>query len=302
MTVGLPVTYWIYRNGFLIAVQTGTSYTDSYLSYYTAPVDYRVDAVDFEGNVASSNTLSIDSANGGNVPMTIFISTLGPASQHETSTLRFKSNGTTTFTPKLKGGTPPYTWSIQNFPSGVNINSSTGELSGVPATLTYGGKLVVQDANGNYARRKVSVGKRDYDLDGDGIKALADGGTDKDDLDCNVRAGITSSQPAPTNLTISNTTGTSVSLTWRAAAFRTDPTGMGSIRKMQLGLDMYHQVYHGTQPRVYTDVRYVGRATSYTWEGLSKGTHYFAVTGIDFTGLESAKSNEVSQGTKIITP
>ena len=299
---GLPVLYRIYRNGYPIAIQSATTYTDSYLSYYTAPVDYRVDAVYFEGNVASSNALSIDSANGGNVPMSIFISTLGGASQHETSTLRFKSNGTTKFTPKLKGGTPPYTWSIQNFPSGVNISSSTGELSGLPATSTYGGKLVVQDANGNYARRKVSVAKRDTDLDGDGMKALADGGTDTDDLDCNVRAGLTPSQPAPTNLTISNTTGTSVSLTWTAAAFRTDPTGMGSIRKMQLGLDMYHQVYHGTQPGVYTDVRYVGRATSYTWKGLSKGTHYFAVTGIDFTGLESSKSNEVSQGTKIIPP
>jgi hypothetical protein len=148
----------------------------------------------------------------------------------------------------------------------------------------------------------VSVAKRDTDLDGDGIKALADGGTDTDDLDCNVRAGLTPFQPAPTNLIILRTTGTSVSLTWTAAAFRTDPTGMGSIRKMQLGLDMYYQVYHGTQHGAYTDVRYVGRATSYTWEGLKEGNHYFSVTAMDFTGLESAKSNEVSRETKMVTP
>lgn len=303
---GLFVLYRIYRNGYPIAIQAATTYTDSYLSYYTAPVDYRVDAVDFEGNVASSNTLSIDSASSGNVPMTIFIPLLGSSSgQHETSNLRFKSDGTTTFTPEVKGGTPPYTWFIQSFPSGININSSTGELSGVPATSTYGGKLIVKDAYDNYARRKVQVGKKDTDLDCDGIKSLADGGPDTDDLNCNVRAGLTPSQPAPTNLTISRTTGTSVSITWAAATNRTDPTGveaLGIIRKMQLGLDIYYQVYHGTQSRVYTDVRYVGMATSYTWEGLKEGTHYFSVTAIDFTGLESIKSNEVSQGTKIVTP
>jgi len=287
---GLPVLYRIYRNGYPIAIRSSVNYTDSFLSYYTAPVDYRVDAVDFEGNVASSNILSIDVTNGGNVPMTIFIPIL---SGHETSSIYFKSNGTTTVIPTVKGGTSPYTWSIQNFPAGVNINSNTGELSGVPATSTYGGKLIVQDANGHYARRKVAVGKKETDLDNDGIKSLADGGTDTNDLDCNVRASLTPFQPSPTNLTISGSTGTSVSLTWTAAAFRSDPTGTATIRKVHLGLDMLHQVYHGTESGVYTDVRYVGRATSYTWEGLTEGTHYFAVTGIDFTGLESAKSNEV---------
>ncbi len=56
-----------------------------------------------------------------------------------------------------------------------------------------------------------------------------------------------------------------------------------------------YKVYYGNSSRNYTVVIDVGNVTSYTIDNLQEGlTYYFAVTAYDFSGNESAFSEEVS--------
>ena len=320
-----PVNYRIYRNGQALWVQSDTtSYTDNYLSYYTAPVDYRVDAVDFEGNVASS-TLSIDnttcvSGSCGNAPMSIFIPTLSYWNIHETSELNLRINVANSFPIRVRGGTPPYTWSEEGtaLPPGITIvpdanDSSIAYVSGTPTARYSEAKcnITVHDSSSpaSYARRKthirvVSSGGHYTDRDMDGIADINVGGTDTDDTDCESTPGMTYVQPPiPTNsLFVSTYSPSSVTLSWSAAPKRTDKTwwqdhgGATTCGRANYnGLDMYYQVYHGTSTGVYYESRFVGRNTTYTWTGLQGGTHFFAVRAVEFRNRESVYSNEVSQ-------
>lgn len=305
---GLPVLYRVYRNGQPIAIQTETTYTDSYMSFYPSPVEYSVRAVDFEGNFSESNPLPIDQRNGGNAPINIYIPSLCPPNAHETSCIKFRLNQFNTVPIYIKGGTPPYIWSANGLPDGMVINPDSGIITGTPINtyVSYGGELIVRDADGNFARRKTAIhvaspGSSYYnDRDQDGVSSLDAGGSDFDDLNSDNTPGMIYSQPAPSGVQITESTGTSINLSWIAAGKRTDPTwwiqnGIATGRNNQIGLDITYHIYHGMQPGVYDpNPTYVGRATNYTATGLGIGTHYFAVTAIDFHGLESIKSNVVS--------
>jgi hypothetical protein len=304
---GLPVMYRIYRNGSPIAVQFATAYTDSYLSYQPSPVEYTVAAVDFEGNTAISNTLSIDDSVGGNIPINIYIPAFCLPNTHETSCIKFRIGEHNSVPVYVKGGMPPYNWSLSGFPSELSIDLSTGVISGTPtkACFDYGAGVTVYDAKGNYARRKVAIGcytaavsNYYYDRDGDGLYDIGKGGTDTDDLNSENTPGMTYIQPPPQNLSIIYSTSNSVTLSWGPSARRIDPTwwqlnGYNTYRNNQIGLDVCYQVHHGTQPGIYTETIFVGRNTRYTVTGLSPGPHYFSASAIEFRGLESTKSNEV---------
>ena len=250
---------------------------------------------------------------------------------HETSSIKFTNGETFSFTPTVKGGTAPYTWSASALPSGVSINSSTGEISGTVTQAngysTYNGKVSVVDANGNTASRKTNIsvnsitGYPNYicDRDQDGMCSDFPGcstyyntsscplhGGDSNDFDANETPNQAYLQPPPTGLTKGTVTSSTVALSWTAPAERLDTyMGIGgNIRKMTNGFDLNYQVYHGTNGTTYPDVVSVGRATSYTWTGLSSGTHYFTVSAVEFRGLESAPSNSINQtlGEADVTP
>lgn len=316
---GWPVIYRIYRNGQPIAVQTITSYTDSYLSFYPPPVEYTVKAVDFEGNVATSSPLLIDNTVSGNAPINIYHQANCPSACHETSFMVIR-NDANNIPWYVKGGTAPYVWTIDpnysQLPTGISIaadgsDSSIGRVTGstsvAPGTNPYDVVVVVTDAAGNIAKRKtqIYVATSSYaasyynDRDQDGVAT----GTDSDDLNSEVTPGMTYTQPAPTSLHVTSSTSNTVSLAWTSAATRTDPTycqtyacGAANSRANEVGLDMTYEVYHGTSSGVYGTPVYVGRATSYTWTGLTSGINYFAVKAIEFRGLNSAYSNEAYSG------
>ena len=62
---------------------------------------------------------------------------------------------------------------------------------------------------------------------------------------------------------------------------------------LEASLDGY-LVYHGTRSGDYTEVAWAGKSTSLDWVVTSSGGHYFAVTAVDVSGAESARSAEVS--------
>ena len=56
-----------------------------------------------------------------------------------------------------------------------------------------------------------------------------------------------------------------------------------------------YSVYYGLASHLYTSKMHVGDVTSATISGLTPGlTYYFAVTAVDFSGLESLFSNELT--------
>jgi prepilin-type N-terminal cleavage/methylation domain-containing protein len=58
---------------------------------------------------------------------------------------RITSVGTlVSVTPALSGGTAPYTWSATGLPTGLSINTNTGEITGTPVVLDAGRTLTVR--------------------------------------------------------------------------------------------------------------------------------------------------------------
>jgi hypothetical protein len=73
-------------------------------------------------------------------------------------------------------------------------------------------------------------------------------------------------------------------LSWDAPTQNTDSSAL---------LDLAgYRVYHGTSPNALNDVVQVAgaAASSYVYEGLAAGTHYFAVSAYNSSGVESALS------------
>ena len=57
-----------------------------------------------------------------------------------------------------------------------------------------------------------------------------------------------------------------------------------------------YKIYYGTSSKSYTQTVSVSGASTTTWTlSLAPGTYYFAMTAVDTTGAESAKTNEVSK-------
>ena len=295
------ITYIIYKNGKAIAAQKTTSFTDDLYEYYHSPVEYYVVAEDFEGNTTQSDSIYIDDEDGGNAPIAFFCPALSPtvSAAHETMRVpQMIKDQSYSFTPSVIGGNGSYTWSISGFPSGISINSSTGEISGTPTTIesSYVGIITVQDSNGNLFRQRVSWGVCDSgssyvnDRDGDGYDTVTEG--DSNDLSINVHPG-NPVQPAPSNLTIT-TDGTGVLLSWDDAQQRQDIHETKDWRRLQG--EITYEVHWGTSPGSYSNSKYVGRTTSCRITNLNNGTNYFAITAYAYRGLESDYSNEVSTG------
>ncbi len=89
----------------------------------------------------------------------------------------------------------------------------------------------------------------------------------------------------------------SATLTWDAPTTNVDGTPLTDLAG--------YKVYYGTPSHNYTSVVNVGMAScqttngktecTYTVEGLTPGTYYFAVTAYDTEGDMSVYSNEVSK-------
>ena len=57
-----------------------------------------------------------------------------------------------------------------------------------------------------------------------------------------------------------------------------------------------YKIYYGTSSSNYTQMVSVSGASTTTWTmSLAPGTYYFALTAVDSTGAESAKTSEVSK-------
>ena len=80
-------------------------------------------------------------------------------------------------------------------------------------------------------------------------------------------------------------------LSWDAPTQNTDASTLTDLAG--------YRVYHGTSPNALTDVVQVPGAStgSYVYDGLAAGTHYFAVSAYNASGVESALSGV---GSKII--
>ena len=87
--------------------------------------------------------------------------------------------------------------------------------------------------------------------------------------------GITVSQPAPS--------GTAV-LSWTAPTQNTDGSALTDLAGFR--------VYHGTSPDALNEMTQLPGAdsTTYTFNQLASGTHYFAVAAYNISGVESALS------------
>lgn len=78
-------------------------------------------------------------------------------------------------------------------------------------------------------------------------------------------------------------------ISWSPPTERTDGSALSDLAG--------YRIYYGTQSGNYTKSVTVNTAgvTSYTIEGLTPGTYYFAVTAFDSGGSESAQSTPVSK-------
>jgi hypothetical protein len=77
-------------------------------------------------------------------------------------------------------------------------------------------------------------------------------------------------------------------LTWTAPTQNVDGTPLTNLAG--------YKVYAGTASRSYgTPANISGAGTTTYTTSLTPGTWYFAISAVDSTGAESAKSNEVSK-------
>jgi hypothetical protein len=102
----------------------------------------------------------------------------------------------------------------------------------------------------------------------------------------------TASLPAfAISVTGAGTTSGTATLQWQAPVQNTDGTALTDLAGYRL--------YHGTSATALTDVRVVSSPgiTSYVFDQLASGTHWFAITAVNSAGTESARSGT---GSKVI--
>ncbi len=151
------------------------------------------------------------------------------------------------FTPVASDpDSPTLTFSIANRPSWASFSTSTGVLSGTPASADVG----------TFADITISV------TDGSSTRAL----------------------PAFTLNVIPPPAARTAALSWAAPAQNSDGSQLTDLAG--------YRVYHGTSADALNDITQVSGATStsYTFNQLTSGTHYFAVAAYTVAGLESALS------------
>jgi chitodextrinase len=236
--------YLIYRGGTQVGTSTTTSYTDSGLAASTT-YSYTVRARDAAGNTsAASAALSVTTSAGNSV------------------TVYYK-----------KGFSTPY---IHYRPAGGTWTTPPGVAMPNAEVAGYA-KYTVNLGSATQLECDFNNGSGTWDNNG-GLNYFIPAGThtfNAGTITAGAPSGDVSSPAAPTGLTVSSKTATSVSLTWNAV---TDPSG----------IDGYN---------VYRGGSLVGSpgSTSYTDTGLTAGTTYsYTVRARDTVGNLSAASAALS--------
>jgi len=103
-------------------------------------------------------------------------------------------------------------------------------------------------------------------------------------LSCGGGGGGSSSSPSGNP---PETTTSSVALSWETPVGLTDGKPLADLSGFN--------IYYGASSLEYTDVREVGNVRTYTLQNLPAGTYYFAITGYDSAGNETAFSPEVKK-------
>ena len=89
-------------------------------------------------------------------------------------------------------------------------------------------------------------------------------------------------------LAMTTVTLRSAALSWTAPTQNVDGSALTNLAG--------YKVYWGTSPGTYSSSASVSGASTTTFTtNLTPGTWYFALTALDSTGAESAKTNEVSK-------
>jgi hypothetical protein len=165
----------------------------------------------------------------------------------------------------LSTANPQATYSLTQAPVGMSINSATGLISWAPTPSQVGSSAVTVQAS-NYA------------------------GQQSQSFTINV---LPSPPTTPTNLTVTGTTISSISLSWSAS---TDPVGVA-------GYTVYHYYVTGHSGRgggitYHHDPVLTVTGTSGTVTGLGSGVSYtYEVAAFDKGGRYSAYSNPVTDTT-----
>ncbi|MGH7274918.1 MAG: putative Ig domain-containing protein, partial [Nitrospiria bacterium] len=156
------------------------------------------------------------------------------------------------------GGKPPRTWQIPSgsLPPGLNLNSTTGEISGIPSTSgVYNFTAQVTDSNSATDSRDLSILIHPFPLSPSGLVASD----------------------------VPNDCGGQVDLTWNAPVDTTNIVGYNIYRSLVAG---------GPYTKVNTSLLTV---TTYRNTFLANGTtYYYVVTSVNIVGIDSGYSNEVS--------
>ena len=147
-------------------------------------------------------------------------------------------------------------------PEGAKL---TFTISGKPAWATFDaatGKLSGTAASGSFANISITVS--------DGVN-------------------ITALTTFSINVSASAVTTSSATVSWSPPTARDDGTSLGNLAG--------YKIYYGTDPSDLSNIVAVNSAgvTSFTVDGLTKGTYYFTITALDAAGLESRFSNVASK-------
>jgi hypothetical protein len=79
-------------------------------------------------------------------------------------------------------------------------------------------------------------------------------------------------------------------ISWDAVTENTDGSAITDLAG--------YKIYHGMSPNAISEVVQLGLVTSYTFNQLADGTHYFAMSAYNASGVEGALS---ATGTKVVT-
>jgi Putative Ig domain len=178
------------------------------------------------------------------------------------------------------------TFTITNKPLWASFSTGSGELSGTPSSTAVGtyADIVITATDG-----EASTSMRPF-----AITVLpSDSSVATTPSPPAASSPINPTSPAPATPT-SPTTGppsTTAALSWTVPTENADGTPLTNLAG--------YRVYHGTSAAALSDVRHISRPdlTQYLFESLTSGTHYFAITALNASGVESALSGI---GSKII--
>jgi hypothetical protein len=183
-------------------------------------------------------------------------------------------------------------------PSTANAINRTPDVTGTPATSVLAGsdyayQPQVQDGDGDALSFSVT-GKPSwavFDITTgrlSGTPALADVGR-YEGIVISVNDGsITIAQPAFAIDVLDAADASTTEISWRAPTENADASPISDLGG--------YRVYHGDSPDTLTEVHDLpATAYNYVFRALSAGTHFFAISTYNLSGVESALSAIVSK-------